>query len=365
MALRRTPFYRFHVEAGARLIDFGGWEMPVQYQGLIAEHKACRASVGLFDVSHMGEVWFRGPGAVDAVRALVTNDVNLVDGQAQYTAMCYPDGGIVDDLIVYRFSDQEVLICVNAGNRDKDYAWMVENNPRPDVAVVNESDEWAQVAIQGRNALATLQKLTAVDLSAIKTYHFATGEVAGVAGCIVARTGYTGEDGFEVFLPTAGADRMWPAILDAGAEHALSPVGLGARDTLRLEAKYCLYGNDIDQTTTPLEAGLGWVTKLGKDHFIGRDALLKQQAEGVRRRLVPLTIAERIARHGNPILGLDSDEPIGVVTSGTRAPSLDLNIALGYVPTAQSRVGSRVRVDVRGRVADAVVVKPPFYQRPY
>ncbi len=365
MSLRRTPFFSFHKEAGARLIDFGGWEMPVQYTGLMAEHKATRASVGLFDVSHMGEVWFRGPGAIDAVRHLVTNDLKLVDGHAQYTAMCYGHGGIVDDLIVYKLTDDEVLICVNASNREKDFAWMKENNPNPAVSVEDESDGWAQVAIQGRHAAALIQKMTAVDLSAIPSFHVARGAVAGVEGCVLARTGYTGEDGFEIFLPATGAGAMWPAIMEAGKEFDVTPVGLGARDTLRLEMKYCLYGNDIDQDTTPLEAGLGWVTKLKKPDFIGKDALVRQQAEGVKRRLVAMVVEERIARHGNPILAEEGGEPIGVVTSGTRSPSLDQNIALGYVPTALSSVGSRVVVDVRGKTAVAEVVKAPFYTRPY
>jgi aminomethyltransferase len=363
MDLRRTPFFRFHKEAGAKLIDFGGWEMPVQYTGLIAEHRACRASAGLFDVSHMGEVWFRGPGALDAVRRLVTNDVDLVDGQAQYTAMCYPDGGIVDDLIVYKLSDEEILICVNASNREKDYSWMAEHTRG--VSVEDESDAWAQVAVQGRNAAAILQKLTPLDLGPLPSFHVARGSVAGVDGCILARTGYTGEDGFEVFLPATGAERMWPAIMEAGQEFGLGPVGLGARDTLRLEMKFCLYGNDIDATTTPLEAGLGWVTKLDKPDFIGKDALVRQQAEGVRRRLVAMVVNDRIARHGNPIVDGEGGPEIGVVTSGTRSPSLETNIALGYVPVSKSKIGSQVVVDIRGRTATAAVVKPPFYKRPY
>lgn len=362
MDLRRTPFYRFHVEAGGRIIDFGGWALPVQYEGLIKEHQRVRASAGLFDVSHMGEVWFRGPRAVEAVRHLVTNDVNLADGQAQYTAMCLPSGGIVDDLIVYKLSDAEVLICVNAANRAKDYAWMKDNNPFPDVSVEDESDAWGQVALQGRNAATILQKLTDVDLSTVGTFRVARGSVAGVAGCVLARTGYTGEDGFEVFLPASGADTIWPALMEAGAAHELAPIGLGARDTLRLEMKYCLYGNDIDETTTPLEAGLGWVTKLKKPDFIGKAALVAQQAAGVPRRLVCL-VADRIARHDCPIL-VDG-QVVGKVTSGTRSPSLESNIALGYVPTALSAVGSRVQIDVRGRMAEAEVVKSPFYTRPY
>lgn len=362
MDLRQTPFYRFHVEAGGRIIDFGGWALPVQYQGLIQEHKTVRGAAGLFDVSHMGEVWFRGPRAVEAVRHLVTNDVNLVDGQAQYTAMCQPDGGIVDDLIVYKLSSAEVLICVNAANRHKDYAWMKDNNPFSDVSVEDESDAWGQVALQGRVAPAILQPLTDADLSALKTFHVLRATVAGVAGCVIARTGYTGEDGFEIFLPESGAEAIWPALMASGQPHGLAPIGLGARDTLRLEMKYCLYGNDIDETTTPLEAGLGWVTKLKKPDFIGKAALVAQQAAGVPRRLVCLT-ADRIARHDCPILA--DGEVVGKVTSGTRSPSLDENIALGYVPSSLSAVGSRVQIDVRGRIAEAEVVKAPFYQRPY
>ncbi len=364
MELRRTPFFPFHVEAGARLIDFGGWEMPVQYAGIVEEHRAVRRSVGLFDVSHMGEVRVRGPRALDAVRHLVTNDVDIVDGQAQYTVMCRPDGGIVDDLIVYRIAADDVLICVNAANRDKDFAWMAEHNPFPEGATfTDEGDAWAQVAIQGRNAVPTLQKLTDLDLSTVAFYHHAPATVAGVEGCIVARTGYTGEDGFEVFLPPDGAAAIWPAILEAGAPFDIRPVGLGARDTLRLEARMVLYGNDIDDTTTPLEAGLGWVVKLAKPDFIGKDALVRQRAEGVKRRLACLVVERRIPRPGHPIL--HEGEVVGRVTSGTRSPWLEKNIALGYVPRPLARPGTRLAVDVRGRVADAVVVKPPFYKRDY
>jgi len=360
--LRRTPFFEFHVAAGGRMIDFGGWELPVQYAGLTAEHKTVRSAVGLFDVSHMGEIRVRGAKALDAVRHLVANDVAIVDGQAQYSPMCYENGGIVDDLIVYRITEDNLLICVNAANREKDFAWMVENNPlKGEVEFTDEGDQWAQVAIQGRHAEATLQKLTGVDLSAIKYYWHAAGTVAGVEGCIIARTGYTGEDGFEVFLPVAGAAAIWPAVVAAGAEYGLTPIGLGARDTLRLEAKMCLYGNDIDATTTPLEAGIAWAVKLKRPYFIGRDAMLAQRAAGVPRRLVCLTVEGRIARHGHTLLS--DGAVVGVVTSGTKAPWVDANIALGYVPDALSAPGTRLQVDVRGKLADAVVVKGPFYKR--
>jgi aminomethyltransferase len=366
MTLKRTPFHPFHVEAGAKLIDFGGWEMPVQYAGILEEHRKVRESVGLFDVSHMGEVWVRGPQALLAVQGLVTNDVGtLVDGQAMYTAMCNERGGIVDDLIVYRVAEEVFLICVNAANREKDFNWIHAHNPCPEGAVVtDESDAWAQVALQGRNAAATLQKLTSVDLSGIKFYHFGQGTVAGVEGCIIARTGYTGEDGFEVFLPPTGAEAIWRGILQAGQEFGVQPIGLGARDTLRLEAKYCLYGNDITDDTTPLEAGLGWVTKLDKPvPFIGQQPLLAQRDAGVPRRLVCIVVQDRIARPHCAIL--EAGEKVGEITSGTRAPTLELNIALGYVPTRLSKPGTALEIDIRGKIARAEVVKPPFYKRNY
>lgn len=363
MSLRRTPFFEHHRAAGGRLIDFGGWELPVQYTGIIEEHKQVRSSVGLFDVSHMGEVFLRGPGAVDAVRHLVTNNINIPNGHAQYTAMCHPHGGIVDDLIVYRLADDEVLICVNAANREKDHAWIRDNNPDANVAVTDESDDWAQIAVQGRNAESVLNAITDVDLSQVPSFGVVRGAVAGVDGCILARTGYTGEDGFEVFLPNSGADSVWPAVMAAGAEFGIQPIGLGARDTLRLEAKLMLYGNDIDDETTPLEAGLGWVTKFDKPSFIGKEALAKQKEEGLTRRLVCLVVEKRIARPHCPILA--DGEVVGEVTSGTKSPTVEANIALGYVPRRFARPGTRLQVDIRGRMAEAEVVKPPFYKRPY
>ncbi|MAY80523.1 MAG: glycine cleavage system protein T [Deltaproteobacteria bacterium] len=363
MSLRRTPFFECHQAASGRLIDFGGWELPVQYTGIIEEHKQVRSSVGLFDVSHMGEVFLRGPSALKAVRHLVTNNVDIPNGHAQYTAMCNHEGGIVDDLIVYRLADDEVLICVNAANRDKDYNWIKDNNPCDDVEVVNESDDWAQIAIQGRNAATILDTLTDQDLSAVASFGVVRGTVAGVEGCIMARTGYTGEDGFEVFIPAENAAAVWPAILDAGASFGIQPIGLGARDTLRLEAKLMLYGNDINDDTSPLEAGLGWVTKFDKEDFIGKSALEAQKEAGLTRRLVCLVVEKRIARPHCPIM-VDG-EVVGEVTSGTKAPTVEANIALGYVPRRFARPGNRVQIDIRGRIAEAEVVKPPFYKRPY
>jgi aminomethyltransferase len=360
---RRTPFHEYHRDAGARLIDFGGWEMPVQYTGIIEEHQACRSAVGLFDVSHMGEVRFRGPRAVEAVSYLVTNDPSrLAIGQAQYTAMCNERGGIVDDLVVYRLGVEDVMICVNAANRDKDLGWMRAHNPLG-ADIECQGDQWAQLAIQGRNAAAIVESLLGSSVSHVANYHFVQGTFAGIEGCIVARTGYTGEDGFEVFLPAGGADLAWNAIHAAGAPLGLKNIGLGARDTLRLEMRYCLYGNDIDDDTTPLEAGLGWVTKLDKGDFVGRDAIARQKEAGVKRRMVGLVVQDKIARHGYPVL--HGEQAVGTVTSGTRGPSIEQNVAIAYVPAELSKVGTALQVDVRGRVAEAVVSKTPFYTRPY
>ncbi len=360
---RRTPFHEYHRDAGARLIDFGGWEMPVQYQGILAEHAATREAVGCFDVSHMGEVRFRGPQAMAAVNHLVTNDVSkLALDQAMYTAMCNERGGIVDDLIVYKLGEEDLLICVNAANREKDYAWMLAHNPFG-AEITNESEQWAQLAIQGRHAIALGEALLGRPLAEVKNYWFTRGAFAGVEGCIVARTGYTGEDGFEVFLPAGAADIIWTALHTEGARFGLADIGLGARDTLRLEMKYCLYGNDITDDTTPLEAGLAWVTKLEKGEFIGRDPLVAQKAAGVPRRLVGLEVQDRIARQHSAVL--HEGQVVGEVTSGTRSPSLQKNIAIAYVPAALSKVGTRLEVDIRGKSASAEVVKTPFYTRNY
>jgi len=362
-SLKRTPLYQAHVDAGARLVDFGGWEMPVQYTSMMKEHRQVRQSVGLFDVSHMGEVRLRGARALEAARHLVTNRLDIAIGQAQYSPMCNERGGIVDDLIVYNMAADDVLICVNAANRDKDLAWIQAHNPFADVAVVDEHNMWGQIAVQGRHAPATLQALTDTDLSGVRYYWHASGTVAGVAGCIIARTGYTGEDGFEVFVPEAHTRTVWDALLEAGADHGCAPIGLAARDTLRLEAKMCLYGNDISDDTTPLEAALSWCTKLDKPDFVGKSAIVAQKAAGVPRRLVGLVVEKRIARHGHTVL--IGGEARGVVTSGTRSPTRGDNIALAYVPKGFGRPGTQVQVDVRGRIAEAVVHKGPFYKRDY
>ena len=358
MSTRRTPLYPCHQAAGARFIEFGDWEMPVRYQSTIQEeHAAVRTGAGVFDVSHMGEIDVRGDDAVAAVNGLITNDLEAVaDGQACYTAMCTPTGGIVDDLVVYRFSRQRVFICCNAGNREKDFAWIAAHLEGAEAT--DRGDEYAQLAVQGPRATALLQTLTATNLSAIGRYWFAEGAVAGVEA-LISRTGYTGEDGFELYVAAEKGPALWDALFDAGGA-GIAPIGLGARDTLRLEMKYALYGNDIDETTTPLEAGLGWITKLGKDAFIGKEALVAQKAAGVPRRLVAFVMDGRApARHGYPVID-EAGETIGEVTSGTRSPTLGQNIGMAYVATGHHRRGETIRIQVRKRVETATIVRPPF-----
>ena len=359
---KKTPLYDAHVRAGAKMVEFAGFLMPVQYRSIIEEHKKVRTALGLFDVSHMGEFTFRGPQALAFLQHVTINDVSKLDvGQAQYTAMCYPHGGIVDDLIVYRHDDHYLMV-VNAGNLEKDFAWLQEQLI-PGIEMQNESDETALLALQGRFAQPALQKLTATGLAQIKFYHFANGEVAGVPA-MISRTGYTGEDGFEIAVPATAAGKVWDALLEAGAEYGIEPIGLGARDTLRLEMKYCLYGNDIDETTNPLEAGLGWITKLDKGDFIGAEVLRKIKAEGVQRKLVGLVLENRnIARHGYEVM--HEGRKVGAVTSGSLSPSLNEPIAMAYVESELAMPGTVMTVKIRNREAPATVVKTPFYKRPY
>lgn len=359
MALR-TPLHDAHLRAGARMVEFAGWEMPVQYAGLLEEHEAVRTKVGLFDVSHMGEVIFRGPKALAALQAVFTNDLSkVVDGQAQYGCLCRPSGGIVDDVVIYRRGAEDFLVCVNAGNRQKDFEWLAAHAGGADVK--NESDEWAQLALQGPLAAQLLQRLCDQNLSLVKTYRFTSGAVAGVP-CLVARTGYTGEDGFELFCKADQAVRLWDALLDAGKPEGIQPCGLGCRDSLRLEMAYRLYGSDMDDDATPLEAGLAWVVKLDKGDFVGREALLRQKEAGLSRKLVGFQLTQAgIARHGYPVV-LDG-RPVGVVTSGTKSPSLGTAIGLAYVPPALAAEGSTFAVEIRGRPVAATVVKTPFYVR--
>ena len=355
---QRTPLYDVHVRAGARMVAFAGWEMPVQYQGVLAEHAAVRERVGLFDVSHMGEVVFRGPKALDSLQRLFTNDLSrCADGQAQYGCLCRENGGIVDDVVVYRRAADDLLVCVNAGNRQKDFDWLHGHAFGADVR--NESDDWAQLALQGPRAADVLQKLTSVRLGSVGTYRFTNGDVADIP-CIVARTGYTGEDGFELFCPPDRAAALWSALMAAGQPEGILPAGLGARDSLRLEMAYRLYGSDMDDGSTPLEAGLGWVVKLDKGDFVGRAALQKQKEAGLSRKLVGFTLTEPgIARHGYPVL--QDGKPVGIVTSGTKSPSTGASVGLAYVPPGLAAEGSTLAVEIRGKAVAAKVVKTPFY----
>jgi len=358
---QRTPLYDTHRALGARMIEFGGWEMPVQYSGILAEHQAVRTKAGLFDLSHMGEIEVSGPRALEVCQELLVTDVARVElWQAQYSILCYPDGGIVDDIIVYRLAEDRYFFCVNAANIGKDFAWIISYN-RGRATVIDRSAEYALIALQGPFASTILQRVTALDLAQIRRYWTMTGEVAGTAA-LVARTGYTGEDGFELFVPAHRGVEVWNACLDAGHAEGITPVGLGARDTLRLEAGYLLYGNDIDAQTSPLEAGLHRLVQFGKGIFLGREALLQQQTRGVSKQLVGFTMVEPgIPRHGYTVW--DSGRAIGAVTSGTQSPSLGVGIALGYVPPTYAAAETMLAVDIRGRRARAQVVKRPFYRK--
>jgi aminomethyltransferase len=362
--LRKTPLHGVHLESGAKMVPFGGWEMPVEYSGLIAEHNAVRRAAGLFDVSHMGEFELSGPGALAFLQRVTANNVaKLAVGQAQYSALPLPTGCPVDDVIVYRRGDERYLVVVNATNVAKDWSWLQSQQPR-DCTLVDRSDAFALVALQGPKAEAILRTLSPLDLGTIGFYRFAEGEVAGHPA-IVARTGYTGEDGFELFLAPAEAPEVWRRLVEAGRPHGLVPAGLGARDTLRLEARMMLYGNDIDETTTLVEAGLGWILSFdeAKGDWNGRSVLLAQKTNGAPRKLVGFEMTGRgIPRHGYPVFV--GDEPAGTVTSGSFAPFLQKSIGLAYLPAARAAVGTELAVEIRGRRIGARVVPTPFYKRP-
>jgi aminomethyltransferase len=362
--LKKTSLHATHVAAGARMVPFAGWEMPVEYSGISAEHLAVRSAAGLFDVSHMGEIEIAGKDALAAVQHIASNDASRLQvNQAHYSALTTPQGTFVDDLLVYRFAPNHFLLVVNSSNIDKDYAWIADRvKEAGDAAVVNSSDRYALLAVQGPKAKQILQSLTAIDLDAIKYYWFAHGEVAGIRGT-VSRTGYTGEDGFEVFVPPAMAARLWDALFHAGRGDGLIACGLGARDTLRLEAAMRLYGNDIDDTTTVLEADLNWIVGWKKPAFVGHEALRAQKESGVTRKLVGFVMLDRaIARHGHGVM--EGDEQVGYVTSGTQTPFLKKAIGMAYVPLHLAAVGRELVIDVRGRRAKAIVVELPFYKRP-
>jgi aminomethyltransferase len=361
--LKKTPLHARHRALGARMVEFGGWDMPVEYSGIVDEHMAVRTRAGVFDVSHMGEIEIAGSDALKAVQHITSNDAGkLADNQIQYSALTTPQGGFVDDVLTYRLAADHFMLVVNASNIMKDFHWIAEHvKGVGDAAAVNTSSRYALIAIQGPAAKDILQSLTGVDLSSIKYYWFATGEVANVR-VTISRTGYTGEDGFEVFAPPNAAERVWDAMLQAGKSAGAVPAGLGARDTLRLEASMRLYGNDMDESTTVVEADLGWIVGWKKDAFIGSDVLKEQKTQGAPRKLVGFEMVDRaIGRHGyDAYIG---GEKAGVVTSGTQTPFLKKAIGMAYLPSASSAPGTEFEVDIRGRKAKAVVVPMPFYKR--
>jgi glycine cleavage system T protein (aminomethyltransferase) len=367
---RRTPLYDAHRRLGAKLIDFGGWWMPVSYAtGIIDEHRTTRASVGVFDVCHMGELHFRGARAGEAVQRLVTNDVGkLVDGAALYTCACWPTGGVVDDLIVYRVATDHYLLVVNASNVEKDFRWFKENVGTW-CDIVDASDDTGLIAFQGPGAKHALQTLTKVPLGDLPRMKFVAERDVAAVPAWIARTGYTAEDGFEIFCRASEAPALWDRLIEAAASIGGKPIGLGARDTLRLEGKLSLYGNDLTDDTTPLEADLAWVVKLDGADFIGKDALIAQRARGVTRKLVGFEMTERgIARHGYAIhapaaAGETPGAKIGEVTSGGPAPTLEKNVGMGYVPAGMTEPGTRLQIDCRGKMVAAEIVKGPFYKR--
>ena len=359
--LKRTSLNEVHRSCRAKMVDFGGWDMPVQYSGLVEEHHAVRRGVGLFDVSHMGEIEIRGPEAEKLTDYVTTNSVGkLKQGQAQYSGLLYEHGGFVDDILVHKVAADHFFLCVNASNQEKDFAHIRDAN-KFDAEVEFASDRYAQLAIQGPRAIETLQKLTATDLAAIRYYWFTDGEVSGTKARI-ARTGYTGEDGFEIYIDPAEAPRLWSEVLEAGAEFGINPCGLGARNTLRLEAKMALYGHEMHASISPFEADLAWIVKLDKGDFIGRDALVKQKEKGLTRKLAGFEMCGRgIGRDGYEVWA--EGNPAGWVTSGSPAPSLNKNIGLCYLPIDRANPGQAIQVVVRNQPVDAVIVETPFYRR--
>ncbi|NMM48779.1 glycine cleavage system aminomethyltransferase GcvT [Marinigracilibium pacificum] len=362
MELKKIALNDVHEQLGAKMMPFAGYNMPVRYSSDIEEHKTVREGVGVFDVSHMGEFWVEGPKALELIQKVTSNDASkLVDGQAQYSCLPNETGGIVDDLIVYRFGDEKYLLVVNASNIDKDFAHISKYNKSIGAELRNESDDYSLFAVQGPKATEILQKLTEVDLSSVKFYHFTTGSIGGVDDVIISGTGYTGSGGFELYVKNEDALKLWDAIFEAGKDADIKPIGLGARDTLRLEKGYCLYGNDIDDTTSPLEAGLGWITKFTKD-FINSENLQKQKEEGVSRKLVGFILEDRgIPRKDYLIEDADGNE-IGIVTSGSQSPMLEKGIGLGYVTKENATAGTEIFIVVRNRKLKAIVEKLPLYK---
>jgi len=361
--LKKTPLNAAHRALGGKMVDFGGWDMPVQYPaGVIEEHMATRTRAGLFDVSHMGEVWVEGPDAIEFVNSITTNDVTkLVDGQAHYSALPNENGGVVDDLLVYRFAPEKLLLVVNAGTTEKDWAWITSQKKDENLSLRNASADYCQIAIQGPKAIGILQQLTETELEPIKYYHFTEGKVDGV-DAIISRTGYTGEDGFEVYADAKYAEELWNKMLDTGKGDGIVPCGLAARNTLRLESAMSLYGHELGDDISTFEANLGWITKMDKPEFIGKEALADLKTAGLKRRLVGFEMKEPgIARDEFDVYV--NDEKVGVVTSGSPAPFLKKNIGLAFVPPEFAKIGQELRIDVRGKKLLAEIVPTPFYKR--
>jgi aminomethyltransferase len=361
-SLKATPLLEVHKELGARIVPFSGWQMPIQYSGLIQEHLCVRNAVGLFDVSHMGEIDVKGPEAFKFIQKLITNDAEKMDnGSIIYSVICYENGGVVDDLLVHKFSDEHYFLCVNAGNVDKDFEWISEQAKSMDVEVVNTSDSIAQLAIQGRHAQALLQKLSDVSLDGLEYYRFIEGKIHSVDS-IISRTGYTGEDGFEIYFDAEQAVTVFKKIIEEGKPFELEPIGLGARDTLRLEMGYSLYGQEISENINPLEAGLSWVVKLNKkENFIGKEAIQNFKDAGVKRRLAGVKLMERgVPRSHYPVLC--NGDSVGEVTSGTFSPSLNCGVALCSVSSEYSKVGTKLDIQIRGKNVPGEVVKLPFVE---
>ncbi|PHS06922.1 MAG: glycine cleavage system protein T [Kordia sp.] len=360
--MRNTALSHIHESLGAKMVPFAGYNMPVQYEGVTAEHLTVRESVGVFDVSHMGEFHLKGENALALIQKVCSNDASkLVDGQAQYSCLPNYDGGVVDDLIIYRISEQEYMLVVNASNIEKDWNWIAKHNDLG-VTMENNSEEYSLLAIQGPKAAEAMQSLTSIDLTNMKYYTFQIGEFAGVKDVIVSATGYTGSGGFEIYFKNDVAETIWTNIFKAGADFGIKPIGLAARDTLRLEMGYCLYGNDISDTTSPIEAGLGWITKFTKE-FTNSEALKKEKERGAERKLIAFELDERgIPRHDYDIVDGEGRK-IGIVTSGTQSPCLGKGIGLGYVPIIFKDVGSKIYIQVRKKQIPATVVKLPFYKK--
>lgn len=360
--MKKTKLYNVHEKLNAKIVEFAGFLMPIQYSSIIAEHKAVRNSVGVFDVSHMGEIFVEGEAALDFVQHITINDASsLSAGKVQYSAMCYPDGGIIDDLLVYKLSDKKFMLVVNASNIEKDFNWMKQNN-KFDVGLKNLSEDYSLIAVQGPNSKKIIQKICVTDLD-LEYYYFTETKAAGIE-MIISRTGYTGEIGYELYFKgnESDAENIWNKIFEAGKEFSIQPAGLAARDSLRLEMGFCLYGNDIDKTTNPLEAGLGWITKLKKDNFIGRDVLLKIKENGIKRKLSGISTNEKaFPRHGYDITF--NGRKIGKVTSGTVSPILEKPIALGYLETEFAGEGKEVNFLIRGKEVPAKVIKLPFINK--